>query len=171
MWAAPGFPGQRNWSYFMPHAACSFATALPFQALQGTARQARKIVRHNHLTSSWMAGSLYALDGVQGSQTFRGSPRSVGCDHAGSRRGVAGAHPPAWAIGRDKGGGSGQPVTFTVDSTSGKVCSQISSNTFRFNTPGTCTIDANQASNELFLAAHRQQQTITIPPPSTSPPA
>jgi hypothetical protein len=67
------------------------------------------------------------------------------------------------------GGNSGNQVIFTVDLSSGKACSKISANTFRFNLVATCTIDANQAGNALFLAAPQAQQPIPIASPSASP--
>ena len=42
------------------------------------------------------------------------------------------------------GGGSGEPVSFSIDSGSGAVCS-VSGGTVTFNQPGSCVIDANQA--------------------------
>jgi serine/threonine-protein kinase len=56
------------------------------------------------------------------------------------------------------GGGSGNPVTFTVSSS---VCS-IAGATVTFNHPGSCVIDANQAGNAKYLAAAQVRQTITV---------
>jgi hypothetical protein len=60
------------------------------------------------------------------------------------------------------GGGSGNPVTFTIDSASTPVCS-ISGATVTFNQPGTCVVDANQAGNAHYQAAAQAQQNITVP--------
>ena len=58
------------------------------------------------------------------------------------------------------GGGSRNPVTFRIDSTSTSVCS-ISRATVTFNRAGTCTIDANQAGNAEYQTAPQAQQTAT----------
>ena len=47
------------------------------------------------------------------------------------------------------GGGSGNPVTFTIDPSSTSVCS-ISSSAVTFSQPGSCVIDANQAGNATY---------------------
>ena len=60
-----------------------------------------------------------------------------------------------------RGGGSGDPVTFTIDSPSASVCS-VSGATVTFNQPGTCVIDANQAGNDQYLPAPQAQQKITV---------
>ena len=59
------------------------------------------------------------------------------------------------------GGGSGNRVTFSIDSSSGSVCS-ASASTVTFNQPGRCVIDANQAGNANYQAAPQAQQTITV---------
>jgi hypothetical protein len=59
------------------------------------------------------------------------------------------------------GGGSGQPVTFTIDASATSVCS-IAGSTVTFNGPGHCLIDANQAGNGQYLAAAQAQQAIAV---------
>ncbi len=69
------------------------------------------------------------------------------------------------------GGGSGNPVVFTVDSTSGNgVCSVSGTNgsTVSYLAAGACVIDANQAGNAGYSAAPQVQQTITVSPASQS---
>ena len=61
-----------------------------------------------------------------------------------------------------RGGGSGNPVTFTVDSPSAAVCSLSGPATVAFNQPGSCVIDANQAGNDKYQAALQAQQKITV---------
>jgi YVTN family beta-propeller protein len=61
------------------------------------------------------------------------------------------------------GGGSGNPVTFTIDASSASVCS-ISGPTVTFNRAGSCVIDANQAGNADYAAAPQAQQTVTAGP-------
>jgi hypothetical protein len=60
-----------------------------------------------------------------------------------------------------KGGASGNPVTFTIDSQSTPTCS-LSSSSVTFNRPGRCVIDANQAGNATYAAAPQDQQAITV---------
>ncbi|HXL90252.1 MAG TPA: putative Ig domain-containing protein [Streptosporangiaceae bacterium] len=60
------------------------------------------------------------------------------------------------------GGGSGNPVTFSIDSASTSGACSISSGTVSFASPGTCTVDANQAGNAGYTAAPQAQQVITV---------
>ena len=59
------------------------------------------------------------------------------------------------------GGGSGEPVSFSIDSGSSAVCS-VSGGTVTFNQPGSCAIDANQAGNAQYQSAPQAQQTVTV---------
>jgi hypothetical protein len=65
------------------------------------------------------------------------------------------------------GGGSGNPVMFTVDSSSTSICS-ISGAVVSFIGGGTCTIDANQEGNSTYSAAPQAQQSFPVggPPPT-----
>jgi hypothetical protein len=73
------------------------------------------------------------------------------------------------------GGGSGNPVVFSVDpSTNSSVC-HVSGNSVIFTGAGSCVIDANQAGNTQYAAAPQVQRTITVTktpvtPTSSSPP-
>jgi hypothetical protein len=61
------------------------------------------------------------------------------------------------------GGGSGNPVKFSIGSGNGSVCSISSSgSTVTFTGPGSCVIDANQAGNATYQAAPQAQQTVTV---------
>ena len=60
-----------------------------------------------------------------------------------------------------RGGGSGNPVVFSVDSSSASVCS-VSGATVTFNQAGTCVIDANQAGNARYQPASQAQQKIVV---------
>ena len=65
------------------------------------------------------------------------------------------------------GGGSGNPVVFTVDpSTESGVCrvSGPDGATVIYGRAGSCVIDANQAGNALYAAAAQVQQAITVEP-------
>ena len=60
------------------------------------------------------------------------------------------------------GGGSGNPVTFTIDASSTSGCT-ITAGVVKYGIGvGTCVIDANQAGNGNYLAAAQVQQTFTI---------
>jgi alpha-tubulin suppressor-like RCC1 family protein len=61
------------------------------------------------------------------------------------------------------GGGSGNPVTFTIDSASKSVCT-ISGSIVSFVGAGTCTIDANQAGNASYEPAPQAQQSFPVAP-------
>jgi hypothetical protein len=63
-----------------------------------------------------------------------------------------------------QGGASNEPVILTRDPTSGSACS-FSEGTFKFETPGTCVIDANQAGTAEFAAAPQVQQTVEVKRP------
>jgi hypothetical protein len=63
------------------------------------------------------------------------------------------------------GGGSGLPVTFSIDSSSAAgACTSSGTNgaTIKFTGAGKCVIDANQAGNTTYSAAPQAQQTFTI---------
>ena len=74
--------------------------------------------------------------------------------------------PSAGAVGGTyvvtaSGGGSGNPVIFSIDSGSSSVCS-ISGSAVTFNSPGSCVIDANQAGNTQYQAAPQVQQKVKV---------
>jgi hypothetical protein len=60
-----------------------------------------------------------------------------------------------------KGGGSGNPVIFTIDTQSASTCS-IAGGIVTFNQRGSCVIDANQAGTGKYAAAPQAQQVITV---------
>lgn len=69
------------------------------------------------------------------------------------------------------GGASGNPVVFSVDSTSGAgVCSLSGTNdsVVSYGAVGSCLIDANQAGNADYTAAAQVGQTISVGPGSQS---
>ncbi len=71
------------------------------------------------------------------------------------------------------GGGSGNPVVFSVGSHSGPGVCFLSGSTVSFGAPGTCVIDANQAGNAKYAAAPQVQRSITVTKPAeqySSPP-
>ncbi len=70
------------------------------------------------------------------------------------------------------GGASGNPVSFSIDAASTSGACTIANNTVTFAAAGTCIVDADQAGTNqtgtapnwsaAYLAASRQQQTITV---------
>jgi hypothetical protein len=60
------------------------------------------------------------------------------------------------------GGGSGNPVVFSIDPSSGAGGCLLLGDTVSFTGPGTCVLDANQAGNSSYLAADQKQQAFTI---------
>jgi hypothetical protein len=76
------------------------------------------------------------------------------------------------------GGGSGNPVIFSIDPSSAAGACAISGGTVSFTGAGQCVIDANQAGNIDYTAAPTAQQSITISgytfsgfqPPVNNPP-
>ena len=66
------------------------------------------------------------------------------------------------------GGGSGNPVLFTIDSASGADVCSISSGTVSFSGAGRCVIDANQAGDSDYDPAAQQQQSVTVAKPPSA---
>ena len=62
------------------------------------------------------------------------------------------------------GGGSGNPVTFSIDPASGSGVCSVSGSTVSFTKVGTCLIDANQAGNSSFGDAPTVQQSVSVLP-------
>jgi uncharacterized repeat protein (TIGR01451 family) len=60
------------------------------------------------------------------------------------------------------GGGSGNPVVFSVDATSGSGVCSVSGSTVSYLAAGSCVIDADQAGNADYAAAPPVTQTITV---------
>lgn len=75
------------------------------------------------------------------------------------------------------GGGSGNPVLFSIDPSSASGACSLNSGTVSFTGAGNCVIDANQAGSAGYLAAPQAQQSFTIgyafsgfQPPVSNPP-
>jgi hypothetical protein len=60
------------------------------------------------------------------------------------------------------GGGSGNPVTFSIDAASTADACAISGAIVTFTGTGSCVIDANQAGNNDYTAAAQVQQAVSI---------
>lgn len=79
----------------------------------------------------------------------------------------ASAAPSPGLVGRSytptaTGGGSGQPVTFSIDSQSTSGACTFSAGVVRFTGRGTCIIDAEQAGNGDYKPAVTTSQTVTV---------
>jgi hypothetical protein len=62
------------------------------------------------------------------------------------------------------GGGSGNPVTISVDQSSGAGVCSLSGDTVSYTGVGNCVIDANQAGSLDYAAAPQASQTIAVGP-------
>jgi hypothetical protein len=61
------------------------------------------------------------------------------------------------------GGGSGNPVTFSVDASATSVCSLNTTTALvSLNAAGLCVIDANQAGNATYAPAPTAKQSVTV---------
>jgi Protein kinase domain/Protein of unknown function (DUF3048) N-terminal domain/Protein of unknown function (DUF3048) C-terminal domain/IPT/TIG domain len=69
------------------------------------------------------------------------------------------------------GGGSGNPVVFSVDPSSGPSVCRVSGTTVTYAAAGSCVIDANQAGSARYAAAPQVQRTITVVLPGPATPA
>lgn len=71
-------------------------------------------------------------------------------------------HSPDYVVSAT-GGGSGEPVLFSIDASSGAGVCSISGSTVSFlSVAGICVVNANQAGNAQYAAAPQAQQTITV---------
>ncbi|TDS71087.1 IPTL-CTERM sorting domain-containing protein [Comamonas sp. JUb58] len=59
------------------------------------------------------------------------------------------------------GGGSGEPVVFSIDPSADAICS-VTGNTVNFLSVGTCVVNANQAGNGAYFAAPQVQQSFAV---------
>jgi serine/threonine-protein kinase len=62
------------------------------------------------------------------------------------------------------GGGSGNPVVFSVDPSSGPGVCTVSGTTVIYTGAGSCVIDANQAGNSRYASAPQVQRMIKVNP-------
>ena len=66
------------------------------------------------------------------------------------------------------GGGSGNPVVFSIDAASTSGACSLSGSAVRFTSTGTCKVDANQSGNGAYAAAPQVTQSISIQKPGPS---
>jgi hypothetical protein len=60
------------------------------------------------------------------------------------------------------GGGSGNPVVFSVDAASGPGVCQVSGSTVTYTAGGSCVLDADQSGTGSFADAPRVRRTIAV---------
>jgi hypothetical protein len=134
-------------------------------------RGERHVARDSNRVSAGITHVTAQIDGAQASVLVT----VVGAGGVGRRTAqeisFTSAPPPSPVTGATyavaaSGGGSGNRVTFTIDSSSGSVCA-ISASTVTFNQPGRCVIDATQVGNANYQAAPQVPRTITVSNPVT----
>jgi len=113
------------------------------------------------------AGSDKYLAAPQAQQTVTvGSLITQAITFANPGPGVAGQSATLTA----SGGGSGHPVTFSVNASSGAGVCSVSGTTVSYLAAGTCVIDANQAGGGGYQDAPQVSQTVTVTSPTSPPP-
>ena len=94
-----------------------------------------------------------------GHYTYTARPRRTqSISFTGPASGAAGGSATLLATG----GGSGDPVVFSVDPSSGPGVCTVSGTTVTYTAAGNCVIDANQAGAGSYAVAPQVQQTITV---------
>jgi hypothetical protein len=63
------------------------------------------------------------------------------------------------------GGGSGNPVVFSVDASSAAGVCSVTGTTVAYTAPGTCVLDANQAGNSLYWPAAQVTRSVVVKSP------
>ena len=107
------------------------------------------------------AGNIDYADAPQVSQTIAVSPEDQSISFTAPATGTVGGS----ATLSGTGGGSGNPVVFSVDPSSGPgVCSVSGTNgaTVNYLAVGSCVIDANQAGDASYTAAPQVTQIIIV---------
>jgi len=106
--------------------------------------------------SGLTAASGYAISYTGGTFTVTQAPQTISFTPPAT--GLVGQSATLSATG----GASGNPVTFTVDSSSGAGVCGVSGDTVSYSAPGSCVIDANQAGSTDYTAAATVRGTITV---------
>jgi len=127
-----------------------------------TVRAPRVIIARKHLVTAAVALAAVALAAVVAALTGGGPapslhPQKITFTSVPPAAPVPGG---TYAVAAN-GGGSGKPVTFSIDSPSAAACS-VSGSTVTFRQAGSCVIDANEAGNDKYLAAPQAQQTVIV---------
>jgi large repetitive protein len=98
----------------------------------------------------------YTLSYTGGTFTVNQAAQSI--SFTAPSTGVAGGSATLTATG----GGSGNPVTFSADSSSGAGVCSVSGTTVSYLAAGNCVLDANQAGSTDYLAAPQVSQTVAV---------
>jgi hypothetical protein len=98
----------------------------------------------------------YAISYVPGQVTVGQAPQAI--SFTAPATGVTGKTAALAATG----GGSGNPVTFTVDPASGTGVCTVTGNTVSYTAAGSCVLDANQAGTANYAPAPQVTATITV---------
>ena len=120
-------------------------------------------------TSSLVAGSHAISASYSGDSSYPGSSASLlgGQTVNPAPQSISFTAPASGTVGGSAtltatGGGSGNPVTFSVDASSGAGVCSVSGDTVSYLAPGSCVIDASQAGNASYAAAPQVTRTITV---------
>ena len=126
----------------------------------------------NGATVNYTAAGSCVIDANQaGNANYAPAPQIQGTINVGKAAQSISFTPPAsGTVGGSAtlsatGGGSGNPVVFSVDSSSGTgVCNVSGTNgaTVNYTAAGSCVIDANQAGNANYTAAPQVKGTINV---------
>jgi len=123
----------------------------------------------NHLTVSFVAGGTCTLVAhVAAGAAYLaadGSPQSVTV--AKTAQSIQFMAPAGGVVGDTvtlsaTGGGSANPVVFTVDPSSDADACTITGSTLTYTGAGLCVIDANQAGDDTYSAAPQVQQSVAV---------
>jgi serine/threonine-protein kinase len=115
-----------------------------------------------------MAGPCVIDANQAGNATYAAAPQVQRMiTVTGKSQSISFTAPPAGTVGGSAalsatGGGSGNPVMFSVDPASGPGVCTVSGSTVSYAAAGTCVIDANQAGNATYAAAPQVQQMIMV---------
>jgi hypothetical protein len=106
------------------------------------------------------AGSTYYAAAPRAQQTFTVAKAAQTITYTSTAPGAAAVGGTGYTP-TATGGGSGNPVTFSIDATTTGVCS-ISGGVVTYQHVGTCTVDANQAGDGDHLPATQVQQSYAV---------
>jgi len=102
---------------------------------------------------------IYAPGAVQQTLDVSQVPQVVTFTSTAPSEPIVGATYPATAAG----GASGNPVTYSIDSSSTSGCTVDPTGLVTFSAPfGTCVLDADQAGTSIYASAPRAEQTIDV---------
>jgi hypothetical protein len=127
-------------------------------------------VTYTALANGTHTFSVRAVDGTGTDPTPATQTWTVGIIDDRISQAISFAGPGTGIVGSSStltatGGASGNPVTFSIDASSGAgVCNVSGTNrmTLNYAAVGTCVVDADQASDATYAAAPQVQQSVTV---------